>query len=157
MLSNGKHHSSCSTWPTTLSHFILSGFPGGGCCDSSPDLSIHSHRFRLFLRDPQTFSIQLGDIISPADSGSAPRSLSSGTCLIQLQKESTFGHAFKVPKSPNLALINSNEHWDYSEDYHHLIPRSKPTNPAVEPHFHHLYSQPYSFSHYPQLVSTGWW
>lgn len=68
------------------------------------------------------------------------------------------GHPFKLPKSPKLALINSEEHWVYSEalpDCHHPIRKSKPTNSAVEPHFHCLYSQPYYFSHYPQLVTIG--
>lgn len=35
------------------------------------------------------------------------------------------------------------------------ITESKPSNPAEEPHSHCLYVQPYSFNHYPQLVTTG--
>lgn len=34
----------------------------------------------------------------------------------------------------------------------HPILEVKPSNPVQESHFYHMYSQPYSFSHYPQLM-----
>lgn len=57
-------------------------------------VSIPSHRFQLILGDPQALPSQKWDIISPV----GLRSLSSGTCLIQLQRELTRGQPCRVPK-----------------------------------------------------------
>lgn len=64
-----------------------------------------SPRFQLLLGDPQPLLNQLWGIITPAGPGSAPESLSSGMCLIQLCQEPTN----KVPNPPQMALLNSEE------------------------------------------------
>lgn len=145
--ANRKHHSSCSTWPSTFIHFILSDFPGGACNNSRPDFSIPSRKFQLFLGDHQTSSIQLGDIISPADSGAAWSLYNSSKSRLGGILFMCLNHVhwpFSIERSNGSVLRLS---W-IVPDCHHPVMKSKSTNPVVEP---------YSFSHYPQLVTTGEW
>lgn len=68
------------------------------------------------------------------------------------------GNLFKLPQPPQPASFNLKEQWLYYEALLtclvlHSLMKSKPRNPAEDPHFHCLCSGPYSFCH-PKLMST---
>lgn len=99
-----------------------------------PGFSIPSHRSQPLLGYPQIFPSHHGNIISPAHPKSVPGSPSIGTWY----QSSWPGAFFKVLEPPQLTLLQGSPGFQRSSPYHGV----------------HL--QPYSFSPYRCLVSTGW-
>lgn len=111
-------------------HFPFS-FPGGDHGGNRLRRSIHASLSPAPAGRFTDITKPLRDVIFPAGSGSALRSLSSGTRLIQLYREPDGGHPRQVSKSPQLAPLESEQQRLYSEalpDYQvpHLSLRVNP-------------------------------
>ncbi len=117
--------------------------------------------FLLLLRGyTEPFPGQSGDIIPPACPGSSPGSPPGGTLPEHLPRKASKRHPEQMPEPPQLAPLDVEEQWLYSEILPsdrapHTISKGAPSHPAEKAHFGHLYPGSCPFSHDPQLMTIG--
>ncbi|KAF7649936.1 hypothetical protein LDENG_00133850 [Lucifuga dentata] len=103
---------------------------------------------------------QMGYVIHPMCSGSAPGSPPSWTCPEYLQREMSRRYHNQMPKPPQLAPFNAKEQKFYFEplrDFRTPYPMSEgePSHPSKKINFSRLYLRFHSFGHSPKFMIIG--
>ena len=105
-----------------------------------PEFPLGGHFLQLFREDPKAFPGQPSDIVTPACPGSFSGSPPGGACQEHLLRDASRGHPIQMPEPPQLASIDVEEQWLYSElllgdRAPHDISKGVPRHHAEEPHF----------------------
>ena len=79
------------------------------------DFPLPGHFLQLFREDPKAFPGQPRDIVTPACPRSSSGSLPGGTCQEHLPREASRGHLIQMPEPSQLAPLNVEKQWLYSE------------------------------------------